>query len=57
MLRIERSRADRPQPCGSVVELYRPISATYGLKWTMGTFAYSWTWVKSLLWTLKSFDS
>jgi hypothetical protein len=32
------------------------IGATYRLKWTMGTFAYSWIWVKSLLWLLKSFD-
>jgi hypothetical protein len=36
-----KMEAFRPQPCSSVVEFNRPISATYRLKWTMGTFAYS----------------
>jgi hypothetical protein len=57
MLRIEKESDGQTTTLNSVVEFNLPISATYRLKWAMGTFAYSWTWVKSLLWTLKSFDS
>src|SRR3984885_9259815 len=43
MLRIKKSRTDTLGPCGSLAEFNRPISAAYGLKWTMTVFRSSLT--------------